>query len=257
MVCYDGNPPVGPMPQLRLRPSLDALLALFYPERCQLCGTAHARHQDGLVCHACRESIVPLTQPACGRCGLPYSGDIQHQFACPNCRDRQPAFSRARSAVHAKGSAREAIHLYKYHRALWLEPFFREVWVPAAMADLAEAQWDGVVPVPLHPVREREREFNQAERLGQMLADAMGIQLRSDLVRRQSVTPSQTSLPRIERAENVRNAFEPGVTQRLDGTRWVVVDDVLTTGATTDAVASVLRRLGAADVVVWTFARGV
>jgi ComF family protein len=125
------------------------------------------------------------------------------------------------------------------------------------MADLSQTQWDGVVPVPLHPVRQREREFNQAERLGRMLADALAVPLRLDLVRRRSATSSQTRLSRNERAENVRNAFEPRVTQRIDGTRWVVVDDVLTTGATTDAVAATLRQLGAAEVVVWTFARGV
>ena len=257
MLRYDRNPTVGPMPPRLLSLTRDALLALFYPERCQLCGNAHARPQEGLVCQACRESIVPLNQPACDRCGLPFPGEIQHRFDCPNCRDRNPAFSRARSAVHAKGSAREAIHLYKYHRAFWLEPFFKEVWVPAAMADLSQTQWDGVVPVPLHPVRQREREFNQAERLGRMLAEALAVPLRLDLVRRRSVTSSQTRLSRTERAENVRNAFEPGVTQRIDGTRWVVVDDVLTTGATTDAVAATLRQLGAAEVVVWTFARGV
>lgn len=90
-----------------------------------------------------------------------------------------------------------------------------------------------------------------------MLAASMGIPLRPDLVRRRIVTSSQTRLSRTERAENVRHAFEPGTSERIDGTRWVVVDDVLTTGATTDAVAAVLRKLGAADVVVWTFARGV
>ncbi len=90
-----------------------------------------------------------------------------------------------------------------------------------------------------------------------MLANELGIPLRLDLVRRSIVTSSQTRLSRNERAENVRNAFEPGTTERMDGTRWVVVDDVLTTGATTDAVAAILRRLGAAEVVVWTFARGV
>lgn len=245
------------MTQQPVRSTLDALLGLFYPERCQLCGSAHARLQQGLVCDACRESVVPLTQPACHRCGLPFPGDMQHRFDCPNCRDRNPAFSRARSAVHAKGTAREAIHLYKYHRAFWLEPFLRELWVPAALADLSQSAWDGVVPVPLHPVRQREREFNQAERLGLMLADALGVPLRLDLVRRRSVTSSQTRLSRSERADNVRNAFEPGTGDRIEGTRWVVVDDVLTTGATTDAVAAVLRRLGSADVVVWTFARGV
>lgn len=239
------------------RRAFHALIGLLYPERCQLCLANHARPSDGLVCADCRAAVIPIRPPACDRCGLPFQGALTNGFTCPNCHDLSPAYTRARSAVHAKGAARDAIHLYKYHRAYWLEPFFQDVWVPVAVEDLRAERWDGVVPVPLHPVREREREFNQAERLARLLAASLGVPVRRDLVIRHEATSTQTRLTRDERARNVRRAFVASPGLSIPNTRWIVVDDVLTTGSTTDAVARVLRCAGAEEVVVWTVARGV
>ena len=240
-----------------VRTAFHALIGLLYPERCQLCLANHARPSDGLVCADCRAAVIPVRPPACDRCGLPFQGALTNGFTCPNCHDLSPAYTRARSAVHAKGSARDAIHLYKYHRAYWLEPFFQDIWVPAAVDDLCSERWDGVVPVPLHPVREREREFNQAERLGRLLGTALRVPVRRDLVIRHEATLTQTRLSRDERTRNVRRAFAAPPGLSIPNTRWIVVDDVLTTGSTTDAVARVLRSAGAEEVVVWTVARGV
>ncbi len=240
-----------------VRSLTNAFLSLLYPERCQLCRIAHAIPSDGLVCNNCRNSIQFIQPPACERCGLPFPGDIRHQFECSNGRGLDLAFSRARSAIRAEGAARELIHHYKYHRAFWLEPLFTQLWLPVAIPDLAPHSWTGIVPVPLHPVRQREREFNQAERLARLLAQPLQLPVRSDLVRRLHATATQTRLTREERADNVRRAFTPLPATRLPHTRWIVVDDVLTTGATTDAVARVLKRMGAEEVVVWTLARGV
>jgi ComF family protein len=117
--------------------------------------------------------------------------------------------------------------------------------------------WDAVVPVPLHPARERHREFNQAERLGRRLGNCLGLPLRPGWLRRVAPTRTQTALTREERAQNVRNAFalRPGV--QLDGERLILVDDVFTTGATTNACARALREGGAREVCVWTVARGI
>jgi competence protein ComFC len=240
-----------------LRHATRAFLSLLYPERCQLCRNAHAAPADGWVCPECRDSIRFIQAPACDRCGLPFNGDIRHRFECANCKDLELAFTRARSAIRAEGSARELIHHYKYHRAYWLEPLFAQLWLPVAVPDLAGQPWAGIVPIPLHPVRLREREFNQAERLARILADALHLPVRTDLVRRIHATASQTCLSRDERAANVRRAFEPLHEPDLTGTRWIVVDDVLTTGATCDAVARILLRRGAEEVVVWTLARGI
>ena len=151
----------------------------------------------------------------------------------------------------------EVIHRYKYHRALWFEPFLADLLVQRAAPVLASETWDWLVPVPLHPVKEREREFNQAERLARRLGAATGIRVHRRLLRRMAPTRTQTLLSREERLENVRNAFAALPDARLEGERLVLVDDVLTTGATTSACAGALRRAGAGDVCVWTVARGI
>jgi ComF family protein len=155
----------------------------------------------------------------------------------------------------ADGVALEVIHRYKYQRALWFEPFLGDLLRRAAGPDFRPGDWDGIVPVPLHPVREREREFNQAERLGEFLGRALNLPMFPQLVCRTEATRTQTRLSRDERADNVRRAFAPAPGARLPGRRFLVVDDVLTTGATTDAVARVLRELGADTVGVLTAAR--
>ena len=126
----------------------------------------------------------------------------------------------------------------------------------AALPRLIGHPWQGVVPVPLHRVKQREREFNQAERLAAPLAHALGVPLETNRVRRCEATSSQTSLSREDRISNMRTAFEPARSPQIHGS-WIIVDDVLTTGATTDGVAAVLKNLGAERVVVWAVARAV
>jgi ComF family protein len=151
----------------------------------------------------------------------------------------------------------EVIHRYKYGRARWFEPFLAGLLVQASRPELRREAWNGIVPVPLFPLKEREREFNQALRLAAHLASATGIPLRTGWVRRVRSTRTQTLLNRAERAENMREAFAPLPGVRVDGMRLVLVDDVLTTGATTSSCARALHAAGAAEVDVWTLARGI
>jgi ComF family protein len=166
-------------------------------------------------------------------------------------------FRFARAAVVAEGVVLEVIHRYKYQGALWFEPFLAGWLVHAAAASVRDGGWDAIVPVPLHPVREREREFNQAVRLGRHLARATGLPLETGWVRRVRATQTQTLLSREQRIRNVRNAFQVRTASEVRGRRVVLVDDVFTTGATTGACAEALRKAGAADICVWTVARGL
>ena len=166
-------------------------------------------------------------------------------------------FCTARSAVAAKGAARDAIHRYKYHQALWFETFLADLFLRAALPELKPSEWDLIVPVPLHATKEREREFNQAERLAGHLAKGLTLPLKANLVRRILPTRTQALLSKKQRAENVRRAFAACNGSKLNGERVILVDDVLTTGATTSACAGVLKSLGASDVCVWTVARGL
>jgi ComF family protein len=232
-------------------------LGFLYPECCQFCQKARATAAEGFVCAACRAQVKHVERPYCHRCGLPHDGALTTEFQCSNCRDVDLHFSTARAAAVYDGLVREVIHRYKYQRALWFEPFLAGLLVRAAAPALQANRPSCVVPVPLHPVKEREREFNQAARLADRLARALQVPLNTHLLRRVSFTMTQTALTRVQRAANMHAAFalQPGA--RVKGLTIVLVDDVLTTGATTNACARVLRAAGAAEVCVWTAARGL
>jgi ComF family protein len=236
---------------------VNAALALVYPEICQLCGQARASPAQGFVCADCRAQASFIEPPFCERCGRPYPGNVTGPFECADCLEAGWAFRCARSAVVARDSVLDVIHRYKYGRALWLEPFLAGLLISRAGPVLAAQSWHALVPVPLHPTRQRQREFNQAERLAQRLSQATRIPVNRRLLRRVAPTRTQTLLTRQERLANVRTAFAMRPGARLEGQRLVLIDDVMTTGATTGACAAVLCAAGAAEVCVWTVARGI
>jgi ComF family protein len=236
------------------------LLALFYPNTCQICGRERALPQEGYVCERCWArpgALRFIARPFCERCGLPFEGEITTRFECSNCREAELEFVYARAAVAARGLALEVIHRYKYSGALWFEPFLADLLIRRALPELRAADWDLIVPVPLHPLKRREREFNQAERLAGHLSKATQVPMDAALLQRVLPTRTQTLLTRAERAVNVSKAFKVRSGRELSGERIILIDDVLTTGATTSACAKALRRNGSGDVCVWTVARGV
>ena len=236
---------------------LDAGLALLYPEVCQLCRAERASARDGFVGRKCWSHVRFIRPPFCARCGLPFPGDITTSFECTNCRELELHFSSARSAVVAKSVVLDAIHRFKYSRGLWFENFLADLLLREAAPVLRAEPWDFLVPVPLHPLKQREREFNQAARLAMHLARATKIPLNENLLRRSHPTATQTLLTREQRAANMHRAFAVRSRAGLRGRRLVLVDDVFTTGATTNACARALRDAGAAEVCVWTVARGL
>jgi competence protein ComFC len=240
------------------RALFNAALAFIYPEACQICGEVRATPAEGFVCAECWRQVRFIRPPFCERCGLPFEGEITTSFECANCREMDLHFVFARSAVVAKGMVLDVIHRYKYKRSLWFENFLADLLIREAAPVLKNEKWDWIVPVPLHISKQREREFNQAERLSKHLSRATNIPVNARLLKRITATRTQTLLTRPERAENVRKAFALRERDRkLNGERIILLDDVFTTGATTSACARVLREAGAAEVCVWTVARGL
>lgn len=235
----------------------DMALGFLYPNVCQICGEERATSREGFVCSRCWQQVRFIRPPFCRRCGLPFAGDLTESFECSNCRDMELEFAFARSAVTASGVVLEVIHRYKYQRALWFEPFLSDLLIREALPVLRQQQWDWIVPVPLHPAKKRQREFNQAERLAAHLSAEAKIPINTTLLKRVTATQTQTKLTRDQRAENMRNAFAIDPPQKLNGKRILLFDDVFTTGATTNACAKVLRASSAQDVGVWTVARGL
>jgi competence protein ComFC len=235
----------------------DAALNLIFPPVCQVCREERATAAEGYVGGDCFSEVRFVVAPFCELCGLPFDGSLANPFICTNCHDVELHFDFARSAVHANGVILDVIHRYKYNRALCFEPFLSDLLVRQAAPFLKNESWDMIVPVPLHAAKLREREFNQAERLAQHLSKATNIPVNPGLMMRVKPTATQTQLTRAERAGNVHQAFAVRHGKKLDGEKIILLDDVLTTGATTSACAQILRRAGAGKIGVWTVARGI
>ena len=234
----------------------ESWLGRLYPEVCQVCHEQRASAAEGFLCEGCRNQVEWIDHPYCDRCGTPFEGEITTRFTCSNCQELDLHFRSARAAIHLKGPGQRVILDYKYRHGLWFEQLLGEWLVVRALEDVRREDWDWIVPVPLHWWKARQRSFNQAERLGRMLSKATGIPLNTRLLRRNRATGTQTRLNRDEREENMKRAFEYRPRERLAGQRILLVDDVLTTGATASACAKVLRKNGASVVDVWTVARG-
>ncbi len=155
--------------------------------------------------------------------------------------------------MSARGLVREVIHRYKYNRHEFFEPLMVQ-WL-FGCGSLFSEKSQCVVPVPLHPLKERDRGFNQAERLAKGVAEHLNLPIKSGCLMRFKYTETQTNLSRKERMANMQNAFEGS--ERMTFSRVLLVDDVMTTGATASACAAALRRAGAQTVDVLTLARGI
>ncbi len=237
---------------------LDHGLNFLYPAVCQICRKNRADRAASFICSSClggKDGVRYLVPPFCRRCSLPFEGEITVEFECSNCRDMDLYFSSARSAVVTSPLLLDIIHRWKYKRAFWFEPFLADLMVKEASAALRQEKWDLIVPIPLHPLKKREREFNQAERLAKHLSRATGIPVNENVIERVEFTRTQTQLTRQQRAENVQRAFAMKEGKKLNGEKIILLDDVLTTGATSSACAKVLRNAGAGEVCVWTVAR--
>ncbi len=245
------------IPAAQIKTAFNAALGFVFPEVCQICEAERATATAGFVCPRCWGTVRFIKPPFCDRCGLPFQGEITSTFECANCRELELHFRSARSAVTTGGPVLEAIHRYKYQRALWFENFLADLLIRQAEPELRVEKWDWLVPVPLYHTKQREREFNQAERLARRLSAATGIPVNTSLLKRVLPTQTQTQLTRQQRAANVRHAFVMRDRSKLGGARIVLLDDVFTTGATTSACARVLRKAGAGEVCVWTVARGL
>jgi ComF family protein len=234
-----------------LRAALDTAL----PTQCVSC---HAPvHGEGL-CPSCWSKLSFIARPYCARLGIPFVYDPGPGLLSMEAIADPPAYQRARAAVRYDDIARTLVHALKYQDRTDLAPAMGR-WMAQAGAELL-ADADVLVPVPLHWRRGFGRRYNQAA----MLAGAVQrlhphIAVRHDLIRRARPTAHQVGLSRPERARNVQGAFAVSAESRaaLRGLRLVLVDDVLTTGATADACARALLRAGALRVDVLVFARVV
>lgn len=232
------------------------LLDLVFPRDCAV---TQDPMDEGTRLHLSDQGALSLTRihdPRCQTCGHPFDGLLEGERECPHCEGLRPAFQRAVCAFRAQGAVRDIIHRIKYGRAPYLADDLAEV---AAADETFRRHLAGsvLVPVPLHPRRKRDRGYNQAERIALGLARRIPGCQAGFLLEKHSETASQTRLDRSERRRNVSGAFRLGIRAVVDTSRrHVVIDDVLTTGATLHACAGVLRQAGATHVDAAALAHG-
>jgi ComF family protein len=209
------------------------------------------------VCARCARQIDYVSPPHCSTCGHPFYGDVAGERMCPHCEGLAPAFREGRTAVLLKGLARGLVLELKYHRGLFVLGDMEEIFRRSPHV-LELARGALLVPVPLHPRKERERSYNQSALLAEALARAAGGGARVvALLRRTVDTVSQTHHDRRTRQANLKNAFALARGAALNpDLHFILVDDVFTTGSTLNSCALVLRRAGCLNLDVITFGHG-
>ena len=231
------------------------MLDIIYPRNCIRCG-AVSPEPFRYLCWDCFADTPRVEAPFCACCGDPVAGDVQHDYICYACSRETPRFDSARSAVRYEGAVGDALRDLKYNNALWLIDDLAELLFACVSAEYPDTEFDVIAPVPLYPSRRRRRGFNQSALLAASLARRMGVLYKERSARRIRPTVTQTGLTASQRAANVTGAFRAGHFARLNGKRILLIDDVMTTGATVNACAGALKQGGAATVHVATVARG-
>jgi ComF family protein len=208
-------------------------------------------------CPTCRAQWTPVASPLCSRCGLVFKSREGEDHLCGRCLDRPGSFARARAAGIYDQSLRRAVHELKFRAAVGLAAPLGALLFNAYRTHWKAGDIDVVAPVPLHRRRFRQRGFNQAWLLVKNWPLSGGTELIHDLLVRTRETSPQTGLDRRQRRGNIKNAISVRRPGQVSGKRVLLVDDVLTTGATADACAHALVRDGAGRVDVLTLARAL
>jgi ComF family protein len=209
------------------------------------------------VCAQCWAKLSFIERPCCPRLGIPFVYDPGPDMLSMEAIASPPAYNRARAAVRYDEVARTLVHALKYQDRTDLAPAMGR-WMARAGRELLDGA-DMLIPVPLHWRRAWHRRYNQSGALARAIERQSGIRLRGDILLRVRATEQQVGLSRPERASNVQGAFKVSADRQSEiaGRRVVLIDDVLTSGATTDACARALLRAKAAQVDVLVFARVV
>jgi len=228
------------------------LVETVLPAQCISCFQLAGR--PGRLCAACWDQLSFIDQPLCDRLGIPFAFDPGEGIVSAKALARPPVWHRARAAVEFNDMSRKLIHALKYYDRHEVADMMGQAMSRAGRDLLAGA--DLVVPVPLYRLRLWQRRFNQAGLLARLVGQNAGVVCNSDILRRSRATRQQVGLNSSQRRDNVNNAFtiDTNNADKLYGARVVLVDDVITTGATVGACSQILLDAGCAQVDVLSFA---
>lgn len=224
------------------------MLNLLFPSKCPLCESTSDNHLHNPVCSKCWSSIERYSGPSCEVCGIPTASP--HTTICESCLSKKPPFSKVLYYGIYTGALKKTIHLLKFNK-------LKRLSSPLCLLlnSLPIPEVDGIVPVPLHLKRLRQREFNQTANISRYLSKELKVPLMLNVLEKVRKTPPQTDIPGKERLKNVKNSFRSS--ENITGLRLLLVDDVITTGATVKESAKALIDSGAKEVVVVALARSM
>src|SRR5215469_7971207 len=247
-----GAPATLPAKAFRqMRQIVRSVVDVILPPRCLACG--EIVEEPDALCGRCWGGITFFAPPWCAGCGLPFPHPMGEDAVCADCARERRAWDRARAVMRYDRKSRPLLLGLKHADQTHVAKAFGR-WMQRAGDELLAAA-ELLVPVPLHWTRLFQRRYNQAALLADSIHAAGGPPVAADCLVRRRKTPSQGHLGPVARERNVRGAF--GVRSPVDvaGRRLVIIDDVMTTGATVDECARVLKRAGATWVGVLTMAR--
>jgi len=248
------------LPVTPVRQVSNAILNLIFPDRCLLCGVPVARLRDCSVCGTCWDKAVNLRlqPPWCPSCGLPFQIPSQDEgHLCGACSLQTPPFSGARSFGYYAAQLSRLVQAFKFERRRNLARPLAALLAAACLETWGREDFELAVPVPLHPRRRRERGFNQSVLLAAALQEQLMLPYSEAPLGRTRDTLPQVGLSDAQRYRNLRSAFrcdQPGL---IRGKRVLLIDDVMTTGATAASATEALLAAGARSVSVLTVARAV
>ena len=236
---------------------LQSILDLIYPRYCLVCNISLNNTDRRALCSDCTTKVTFINQDtSCPRCGLDLGPYVQTDTLCRECHAHPPRFTKAIAVAGYDGVIREAIHKFKYAK---------ERVLLDELSGLLIARWQGVcqllpqidmiMPAPLYRGKLKERGFNQSQLLAERLSQAMGIPLEIDNLIKTRPTPDQAGLDSVNRKKNLIDAFEVTNPKVIDGKNILLIDDVLTTGATASEISRTLKKAGAKGVYVLVLAR--
>ena len=219
---------------------------MIYPRHCPVCHRI-LKDDKRYICPPCEKKIRPLTGSLCMKCGRPVEENREY---CRECLTAEHTYDRGRGIFLYNDMWKKSLERFKFYGCREYGDFYSHLMWEEAKEDIRDWNPDIVVPVPMHPKKQRMRGFNQSWYLAQRISRASGIPSKSDAVRKVRNTAAQKQLDAAERKSNLHGAF--AAVQSMGGRCVLVVDDVYTTGSTIDAMASVLRDAGASAVFFLT-----
>lgn len=237
-----------------LRRFIGGLTDIIYPKVCHSCKNK-ITSADKYICPGCRESIQRNTPPFCRSCGKHLEPANFTKNTCPSCIKRPLYFDRSFSPLKHEGVVKKLIHEFKYRGKDYLGDFLSGFMIEFIKEyDMPINDLNFIIPMPLHKIRLREREFNQAEILSRHIAGEFKKEVLNSVLSRRRHTKQQAELKNEERLLNVRGAFAVNNADKIKGKNLLLIDDVLTTGATSSEAACALKNAGANIVFILTLA---